>query len=186
MYLCLHIFWLLNDVIVGELYSASPTDCMVLIPQFDSAEDNVALHSDDVALLPSLKAGLAVNTKHSSGVITCQQSTSMTHVPIRLPRGQNKYDNHYNTSSSRPRHNAEDVKPDACLGYAIFTCLCCFCPLGLAAFIASIMCGRAKKAGDVNKAYRLAHITKILAHIAFVIGFFFLVTLLSFIIFAHI
>ena len=61
--------------------------------------------------------------------------------------------------------------PDTHLTYAIFTCLCCCWPLGLAAIITSIRCSLAVENGNIDKARRLSARTKCLAHFSTIFGF---------------
>ena len=63
----------------------------------------------------------------------------------------------------------EMANPRLC--YAIFTCLFCFWPLGLAAIITSCMCRNANRDGKLTKAHELSKLTKMLAHLALTIGF---------------
>ncbi|XP_016851576.1 synapse differentiation-inducing gene protein 1-like [Anolis carolinensis] len=56
------------------------------------------------------------------------------------------------------------------LGYSIFNMVCCFLPLGIAAFVCSIMTRIANHSGDGTTAQRNSRMALILANTAFGVG----------------
>ena len=66
-----------------------------------------------------------------------------------------------------------EERPNDCLAYAIFTCLCCFWPLGIVALIRSIQCRSAISHGNMVEAQRMSKQTKGFAHAALICGIIF-------------
>ncbi len=66
------------------------------------------------------------------------------------------------------------LMPSDNLGYAIFVCLCCCWPIGIAAIIRSCQCRTAKQVGNVAEAQLLADKAKCLAHAALITGLCFI------------
>jgi len=61
--------------------------------------------------------------------------------------------------------------PPNYLGLSLFSCLCCFWPLGLAALILSCQVDDAVRRGDMAGAHNNSRIAKILAFSSIVVGF---------------
>ena len=85
-------------------------------------------------------------------------------VVITLPSNSQ-----YNTNFTIIDNRVQEV-PDSHLCYAIFTCLCCFWPLGLAAIITAVKCRSASDKRNIEKARQLSGLTKTLAHLALALG----------------
>ncbi|CAH1270413.1 TMEM91 [Branchiostoma lanceolatum] len=64
----------------------------------------------------------------------------------------------------------QESKPDSGLGMAIFTCLCCFCPIGLPAIIFACMVDSKWDSGDREGAKANARTATILWKISLGIG----------------
>ncbi|XP_019638373.1 PREDICTED: transmembrane protein 91-like isoform X2 [Branchiostoma belcheri] len=64
----------------------------------------------------------------------------------------------------------QESKPDSGLGMAIFTCLCCFCPLGLPAIIFACMVDSRWDSGDKEGAKAAARTATILWKVALGLG----------------
>lgn len=60
--------------------------------------------------------------------------------------------------------------PSDYLGYAIFTCICCFWPVGLMALIRSCQCRSARAVGNAAEAKKLSNKVLCLSHTALIIG----------------
>lgn len=60
--------------------------------------------------------------------------------------------------------------PSDYLGYAIFTCICCFWPVGLMALIRSCQCRSARAVGNATEAKKLSNKVLCLSHTALIIG----------------
>ena len=63
-----------------------------------------------------------------------------------------------------------DKVPNHHLHYAIFTCLYCFWPVGLAAVITSLKSRSASRERSMERARQLSGLAKILAHVALALG----------------
>ncbi|XP_034279601.1 trafficking regulator of GLUT4 1-like [Pantherophis guttatus] len=66
--------------------------------------------------------------------------------------------------------NVQSVNEPDYLGYSIFTLLCCFLPLGIAALIFSIKTQGANQQGDIVSARRYSRLALTLDHVALGLG----------------
>ncbi|ESO89457.1 hypothetical protein LOTGIDRAFT_234300 [Lottia gigantea] len=73
-------------------------------------------------------------------------------------------------------------RPNAHLGFAIFTCLCCFFPTGIVAIIFACMSQSSSDRNDFTKAQEEGNLAKILSIISLVIGLIWIIAVIIYVI----
>ena len=101
---------------------------------------------------------------HNSPPITAQ--VKFQNTPHSTTLLENRQPN-YGIEANRAR-----FEPDTHLCYAVFTCICCCWPFGLAAIIYSVRCSRAIMQGKFEEARQLSGMAKLWAHFSLIAGIF--------------